>query len=107
MSLLDKECAATEVPSYCFTYLFSGCSSLTSAPALLATTLAKGCYTSMFNGCSNLSSITVYFTEWNDEYTVNWVNGVAGEGTFTCPSSLSEEYGADRIPAGWTVHDLP
>ena len=108
MSLLDKNCSGDSVPDYAFDSMFQNCSSLTAAPALPATTLADSCYKSMFEGCSNLSSITVYFTEWNDEYiyTTNWVNGVAGEGTFTCPSSLPEEYGADRIPTGWTKADL-
>lgn len=40
--------------SYCYEYLFNGCTSLTQAPALPATTLATKCYHGMFNGCSSL-----------------------------------------------------
>ena len=39
-----------------FTGLFSGCTSLSSAPALPAETLAEGCYWGMFYGCTSLSS---------------------------------------------------
>ena len=40
---------------YCYYRMFSGCTSLTQAPALPATTLAVGCYWGMFNRCTNLT----------------------------------------------------
>ena len=40
---------------YAFYQLFSGCSSLTKAPNLPATTLASKCYSTMFNGCTALT----------------------------------------------------
>lgn len=39
-----------------FCKLFSGCTQLTSAPALPATNLADGCYAEMFYGCTSLTS---------------------------------------------------
>ena len=36
--------------------MFSGCTSLTAAPALPATTLANACYAAMFSFCSNLTA---------------------------------------------------
>ena len=39
-----------------FCKLFSGCTQLTSAPALPATNLADGCYAEMFYGCESLTS---------------------------------------------------
>lgn len=39
-----------------FAYLFEGCTQLTSAPDLPATTLASGCYIRMFYGCTQLIS---------------------------------------------------
>jgi hypothetical protein len=39
---------------YCYLMLFYGCSSLTQAPELPATTLAKNCYYMMFSNCSSL-----------------------------------------------------
>lgn len=58
-----------------------------------------------FNGCSALTRIEVDFTSWGNIATAtqNWVSGVAASGTFIKPAALPEEYGADRIPAGWTV----
>lgn len=39
----------------CFQYMFLGCSGLTKAPKLSATTLAKSCYNSMFANCTSLT----------------------------------------------------
>ena len=39
--------------------MFSGCISLTSAPELKATTLADFCYNYMFSGCTKLSTVTM------------------------------------------------
>ena len=36
--------------------MFSGCSKLTQAPELPATTLANSCYIGMFKGCSSLTT---------------------------------------------------
>ena len=41
--------------AYAFYCLFDGCTSLTQAPALPATTLADGCYYNMFKGCKSLT----------------------------------------------------
>ena len=43
------------VVEYAFIYLFSGCTSLTKAPVLPATTLTSSCYESMFWGCTSLT----------------------------------------------------
>ena len=40
----------------CYTYMFKGCTSLTTAPALLATTLTTNCYAGMFEGCTSLTT---------------------------------------------------
>ena len=48
--------SATTLPKCCYTNMFSGCTSLTTAPALPATTLAGSCYWSMFEGCSSLTT---------------------------------------------------
>ena len=41
--------------SRCYYYMFQGCTSLTQAPSLPATTLATFCYYSMFQGCTSLT----------------------------------------------------
>ena len=53
--LLDDTGSRTDVPSNCYSTMFSGCSNLTQAPALPATTLAINCYNGMFSGCSKLT----------------------------------------------------
>ena len=50
------ELPATTLADNCYYSMFSGCKSLTSAPKLPATTLALGCYSSMFSGCTSLTS---------------------------------------------------
>ena len=42
---------------YAFHYMFKGCTSLTKAPALPATTLTRQCYRDMFNGCTSLVKV--------------------------------------------------
>ena len=87
--------------------MFSNCTSLTTAPALPATTLANWCYMNMFQGCTSLSSVEVAFTNWTGatQFTLNWLDGVAASGTFTCPSVLPDTRGISNIPTGWTKVD--
>ncbi len=40
----------------CYTYMFFGCTSLTTAPVLPATNLAKDCYNGMFRECTSLAT---------------------------------------------------
>ena len=50
------ELPATTLANDCYYCMFEGCTSLTSAPELKATTLANSCYYSMFIGCTSLTS---------------------------------------------------
>lgn len=47
---------ATALTRYCYAYMFSGCTSLETAPVLPATTLVTSCYESMFQGCTSLTA---------------------------------------------------
>lgn len=48
---------ATTLSTYCYGYMFNGCSSLTIAPLILpATTLKGSCYRRMFYSCSGLTT---------------------------------------------------
>jgi len=49
--------------------MFQHCILLTSAPDLLAETLADSCYAYMFNGCSKLAKIEVGFKKWEIQDT--------------------------------------
>ena len=42
--------------TYCYSNMFQGCTSLTTAPSLPATTLANYCYAGMFYGCTSLTT---------------------------------------------------
>ena len=47
---------ATTLAYRCYYEMFGDCTSLTSAPVLPATTLANRCYWAMFSGCTSLTS---------------------------------------------------
>ncbi len=47
---------ATTLTENCYIWMFTGCTSLTTAPELPATTMKKGCYNSMFSNCSSLTT---------------------------------------------------
>ena len=61
MSMLRTNDFATyeSVVGYAFYHLFDGCTSLTKAPELPATTLAHNCYDCMFLGCTSLTKAPV------------------------------------------------
>ena len=43
--------------NYCYSSMFQGCTALTQAPALPATTMADYCYSYMFQGCTALTQV--------------------------------------------------
>ena len=96
---------ATTLANHCYGYMFNDCTSLTQAPALPATTLANHCYEFMFNGCTLLFHIEALFTTTpGTSYTDSWVNGVAQNGTFVKSSEATWDVsGVNGIPVGWTV----
>lgn len=56
-TLMDWENPPTSISTrLCYQSMFEGCTNLTSAPDLPATTLGHSCYSSMFEGCTNLTS---------------------------------------------------
>ena len=48
---------ATTLADYCYSYMFYGCTALTQAPALPATTLTDYCYRGMFEDCTSLIQV--------------------------------------------------
>ena len=67
---------ATTLADGCYRRMFYGCTSLTSAPVLPATTLAYECYDSMFRGCTSLEEVTMLAITVDPEYQVpNWLDG--------------------------------
>lgn len=99
------ELPATTLCSSCYYGMFQGCTSLTTAPELPATTLITGSYRNMFNGCTSLNSIKCLAEDVSaSNCTTNWTSNVSSTGTFTKATSMSSwTTGANGIPSGWTV----
>ena len=91
----------------CYESMFSGCTSLTTAPELPATELASNCYRNMFSGCKKLNHITMLATDITATNCLyNWVTNVSESGTFVKDESCyGIEYGNSGIPSGWTVNN--
>ena len=98
---------ATTLAAMCYTSMFYGCTSLTTAPVLPATTLVPMCYSAMFYGCTSLTYIKAMFKELDGVSLVptgNWVKGVAAEGTYVKNAEATyTSTGDSAIPEGWTV----
>ena len=61
---------ATRLAIYCYGYMFYGCTGLTQAPALPATTLADYCYRQMFQGCINIKLSSTKTEGYTQEYRI-------------------------------------
>ena len=88
--------------------MFSGCTSLTTAPELHAETLSEFCYNRMFSNCASLNYIKCLATDNSpNKCTDNWLYNVASTGTFVKnPSMISWTRGSSNgIPDNWTVED--
>lgn len=127
------ELPAEALETGCYNRMFESCNNLTRAPELPATAAADKCYqqmffnckklqeasmrlgqpalsscADMFRGCAELSSVSVGFTEWQDESATScWLSGVSPSGVFTCPEQLGAETtifrGPSFCPEGWRV----
>ena len=73
---------ATTLAQNCYWWMFHGCTSLVNAPALPATTLAQYCYINMFNGCTSLTKAP--------ELTSTTLATACYSGMFNGCSSLNE-----------------
>mgnify|MGYP006913619353 FL=1 len=91
--------------------MFSGCTSLTSAPKLSAIELAEACYSSMFYGCENLLSVTMLAPSdkiKNTSYSFNrWLDKAGTKATtrtliVTDEAAYNElETNSDYLPDIW------
>ena len=77
------ELPATTLSVACYQGMFSGCTNLTTAPVLPATTLANFCYKKMFSGCKSLKEVTIKAPSIKGytEPLTNWLYGVSSAGT--------------------------
>lgn len=101
---------ATSLSEQCYLGMFNYCGSLVEAPHLPAKTLVTDCYKGMFWGCSNLNFIRCCasnISSNNNNYTENWVYGVAPSGTFMARQGADWSIGDHGIPTLWMrINDL-
>ena len=91
----------------CYERMFQNCASLTKSPVICLDTLSGHSCWRMFHGCSNLTEITCLATsKAGENETVDWVNGVAQNGTFYCKDALIWPTGTSGIPTNWTVIEV-
>ena len=85
--------------------MYTGCSSLASAPELLAEVLVDHCYYNMFFGCTNLQYIKCLATDISaSNCTTNWTYNVSSTGVFVRDVSMNSWLsGSNGIPKGWTI----
>ena len=138
MSMLRTNDFATynTVVEYAFSSLFTGCKSLTKAPVLPATTLAKGCYwgmflntsltkapelpattladlcyQTMFYTCSELKEVRISATTTATNALNKWLISVSATGDFYCdPNATIFPSGESGIPKNWrrlSIDDYP
>ena len=62
--------SATTLADRCYYFMFLNCTSLTQASALPATMLANYCYNSMFRGCTSLKLSSSKTEEYTQEYRI-------------------------------------
>ena len=83
--------------------MFSGCTSLTTAPTLPATTLAMYCYNEMFQGCTSLTSVTIYAPDTYYRSFDLWLKNVSPSGTVYNNGFLDlPKNSVSGVPSGWT-----
>lgn len=98
---------ATTLVDACYEGMFYSCTSLTTAPILPATTLAFECYYYMFDSCTSLNSVTTYADNISATGCLtNWLSGVAATGDFYKLGSATYTSGASGIPTGWNIHNV-
>ena len=112
---------ATTLADSCYSSMFSGCTSLTSAPELPAVRLYEGCYTYMFKYCRKLDHIKMFgikcrtiadgsgsTNEYMERALKDWVLKVSATGTFIKNvSAVWNITGGNGVPEGWTVTRQP
>ncbi len=99
------ELPAITLAHSCYDELFRDCTSLTTAPELPATTLSNFCYNGMFRDCSKLNNVTVYANDISASGCItDWLRGVASTGTFNNYGSATYIANSPSgIPDGWTI----
>ena len=94
---------ATQLQPYCYAQMFSGCTSLITAPYLPATQLQPYCYAQMFSGCGKLRYIKADFVSMSTDYaTAGWMRDVSPFGiVLKNVNATWADVGVSGVPDGW------
>lgn len=98
---------ATTLADRSYLCMFRYCADITTAPELPATTLTTYCYQYMFDGCSKLNYIKCLATDISaSNCLTSWVSNVSDSGTFIKNSAMNNwTSDANGIPANWTIQN--
>lgn len=113
LTFINSLNSVTRVPG-CYKRMFEGCTHLTAAPELNAPVITDECYDYMFKGCIRLQNITCnaeYSVHGDDPEdpssgvvvgTIDWVDGVNGNGDFYGKLAAQWTTGSSGIPTNFT-----
>ena len=106
-TLLDWESPPTSIPTgSCYKAMFQGCTNLTTAPELPATTLTPNCYYYMFRNCTNLTTAPVLPATTLADYC--YYNMFRGCTKLKISTTQTTEYKTLwRIPSSGTISSEP
>ncbi len=107
----DTFLPAITLTEHCYDGLFSGCTSIITAPYLPATALLPEndsnasqafCYNELFAGCSSLNMVRLAYTGGDCNCFTNWLDDVASTGEIVYDQS-QEATSPIPIPSNWSV----
>ena len=85
---------ATTLAKRCYNGMFKGCTSLVSTPALPATALEESCYSNMFSGCASLATAPALSATILEESCYNSMfNGCTAMNNITCLATDISAFG--------------
>ena len=98
----------TSLSGFDYESMFYGCTSLTQAPELPATTLADYCYHAMFSGCTSLNEVRISATKTATGALYYWLSTVSATGDFYCDpnATIFPTNSESGIPKNWRRHAL-
>ena len=102
------ELPATTLAENCYYLMFSNCTGLVSVPCLPAPVLVEGCYGFMFNMCTSLKYVKCLATDISaTDCTDWWFYSVPAGGTFVKAAGMDGwPTGISGIPSGWIVKEV-
>lgn len=89
---------ATTLSASCYSYMFASCTALTTIPALPATTLTANCYNYMFYGCTSIKMSETKTGDYGNVYRVP-TSGIGTTANYALGSMFSSTGGTFKSDA--------